>query len=377
MIELARDGYSNEEIKEALHGTLGTRSVSFRYELLDKRNNFKSILYNVTGATIDYGVYNDIARTAKFEIKEQKAVSINYYSDRIRPVMILEMPARNGKPKGKVEFSLGIFILASPDRKDDTDGITRTIDAYDLSIILHSDKAEDIYTVPKGTNYKQAIIDLLASAGITDYNIEDTDKACTRDLQYEAGLPKIKIANMLCNNVNFTPITVDINGTFRAFSYIDPEKRPIDYVYDDGELSIIMRGVNEQLDTFDIPNKWVVVRTNAEEEPLRSVLTNDNPDSPTSTVNRGRTILDYRELEDIADQEALDKYTKRIAGDASQVFGKIKFNTALMPMHDYKDIIHLKYSKLDIDAKFCEIGWTMDLSAGGTMNHDVRRIVSI
>lgn len=381
MIKLARNGYTDEEIKSALHGKQGTRSVSFRYELLDKNNNFKTELYNITDASIDYGVFNEINRTAKFKLIEQKAVGIDYMSDRIRPYMVLDMPAINkhgrNVPKGKVEFPLGIFILSSPDRVDADEGITRDIEAYDLSVILHDDHVEDLYTVTTGTNYKTAIVAVLQSAGITDYTIEDTTKVVSRDIQFDAGTPKIKIVNHLCNNVNFTPITVSVDGTFRSSTYLPPEQRSVDYVYDDSEQSIIMRGVNEQLDTFSIANKWVVVRTNAEETPLRSVYTNDNPDSPTSTVNRGRTIMDYRELEDIADQAALDAYTKRIASEASQIFGKIKFNTALMPMHDYQDTIQLKYGKLGIDGKFSEIGWTMQLSAGGVMNHDVRRVVNV
>ncbi|AFE86255.1 hypothetical protein PBC1_019 [Bacillus phage PBC1] len=381
MIKLARDGYTDDEIKAVLHGKQGARSVSFRYELLDKDNNFKMDLYNVTDASIDYGIFNEINRTAKFNIMENKLVQINYLSDRIRPYMILDMPAMKkagvNKPKSKIEFPLGIFLLSSPDRVDADDGIVRSVEAYDLSKILHDDCVDDIYTVPKGTNYKQAIIAVLQSAGIKDYNIEDTTKATTRDIEFEVGTPKIKIVNQLCNNVNFTSITVDIYGTFRTFTYMLPEERAIDYTYEDNDLSVIMRGMQEQLDTFAVPNKWIVVRTNAEEAPLRSVYTNDNPASPTSTINRGRTIVDYRELEDIADQEALDAHTKRLASNASQIYGKIKFNTALMPMHDYHDIIHLKYSKLGIDDKFSEIGWTMDLSAGGVMNHDVRRVVYI
>ncbi|MBM6648998.1 hypothetical protein [Bacillus sp. RIT 809] len=377
MIDLARNGYTSAEIKSALHGAKGTRSVSFRYELLDKNNNFKMELFNVKDASIDYGVFNDIRRTAKFDIQDLSAVPINYYSDRIRPIMVLDMPAMNGKSKGKVEFPLGIFILASPERADTDEGIVRSIDAYDLSLILKEDRVEDMYTITAGTNYKTAMIAVLTSAGITNYSIEDTDKTVSRDIQFEAGTPKYDILNQLTTNINFIPVIVDVNGTFTSRPYLLPQVRPVDYLYDDSELSIIMKGVSEELDTFGIPNRWIVVRTNSEEEPLRSVYTNTNPLSPTSTVNRGRIIVDYRELEDIADQAALDAHAKRVAENASQVFGKSRFVTALMPMHDYNDIIHLKYSRLGINDKFTETAWTMQLEAGGTMSHEIRKVVNV
>ncbi|USL89260.1 minor tail protein [Bacillus phage vB_BceS_LY1] len=377
MISLARNGYTEKEVKQVLHGALGTRSVSFRYELLNKNNVFKSELFNITSAAIDYGVFNDIRRTAKFRLQEFAAIPIDFLSDRIRPVMIVDMPAMNGKAKGKIEFPLGVFIMASPERIDEDNGITRDIEAYDLSLILVEDKVTDMYTVTAGTNYKDAIVEILRSAGITDYAIEDINKTVPRDLQFEVGTSKYAIINSLATNINYTPILVDVNGTFTCRPYVLPQDRSVDYVYDDSELSIIMRGVSEELDTFNIPNRWIIVRTNSEEEPLRSVYTNTSPDSPTSTVNRGRVIADYRELEDIADQAALDDYTKRIASNASQVFGKSKFTTALMPMHDYHDVIQLKYSKLGIDDKYTETAWSMQLVAGGTMTHEIRKVVNV
>lgn len=532
MIKLARNGYTDEEIKSVLHGKQGSRSVSFRYELLDKNNIFKTHLYNVLeGSSIDYGVFNEIKRTAKFSIQEQAGVDIDYMSDRIRPYFVLDMPPivkmakkkfryirdwangsnsntsshwveievydkdgknvalnkevtsshaptagrplsrvtdgdlnrsnytqltatsgtacwvqvdlgeslefekitvwhfwdistpvprryketktevsedginwitiydsavsgeydetpegqtfevdiqeRISKPKSKIEFPLGIFMLASPVRDRNDQGVIRNVDAYDLSLILHDDYVDDHYTVPKGTNYKKAIIDVLQSAGITEYNIEDTDKVAGRDLQFEIGTPKIKIINSLCDNINFIPIIVDINGVFTTYSYVLPQNRPVDYTYEDNDLSVIMRGVSEELDTFSIPNRWVVVRTNSEEEPLRSVFTNDNPNSPTSTVNRGRVIVDYRELEDIADQAALDRHTRMVADNSSQIFGKVKFNSAIMPMHDYHDLIEFKFSKLGVSEKFTETAWTLPLQAGGSMSHEIRRIIQL
>lgn len=377
MIALARNGYTSDEVKKVLHGALGTRSVSFRYELLNKDNVFIAELYNVIDASIDYGVFNDIRRTAQFTIQEFAAVPIDFLSNRIRPIMVLDMPAMNGKAKGKVEFPLGVFILASPERVDEDSGIRRNIEAYDLSLILVEDKVTDMYTVTAGTNYKTAIVELLQSAGIKDYAIEDINKTVPRDLQFEVGTSKYAIINSLATNINYTPILVDVNGTFTCRPYVLPQDRAVDYVYDDSELSIIMRGVTEELDTFNIPNRWIIVRTNSEEAPLRSVYTNTNPESPTSTVNRGRVIADYREIEDIADQSALDAYTKRIAGNASQIFGKSKFTTALMPMHDYHDVLQLKYSKLGINDRYTETAWNMKLQAGGEMTHEIRKVVQV
>ncbi|WP_042761602.1 hypothetical protein, partial [Streptococcus sobrinus] len=74
-------------------------------------------------------------------------------------------------------------------------------------------------------------------------------------------------------------------------------------------------------------------------------------------VSRGRTIVDYREIDNIADQAALDSYTQRIAFEASQIYGKLKFDTAIMPMHEYSDVLKIEYSHLNINAAFVETAW--------------------
>jgi len=135
--------------------------------------------------------------------------------------------------------------------------------------------------------------------------------------------------------------------------------------------------MEEELDITEVANTWVVTESNPEKDPIVSSKVNNNPESPTSTVRLGRTIVDFREVDDIADQATLNAYVERIAFEASQVFGKLKFKTALMPFHEYSDVIHIKYDPLKVDYKFSETNWTMKLEAGGEMEHEVRRVVSI
>jgi hypothetical protein len=80
---------------------------------------------------------------------------------------------------------------------------------------------------------------------------------------------------------------------------------------------------------------------------------------------------------DIADQQSLDAYVQRIAFEASQVYGKLTFETAINPLHDYMDVLQIEYSPLGINGKYSETSWTMPLKAGARMKHDVRKVVNI
>lgn len=286
------------------------------------------------------------------------------------------LTAKTFLPSQWIEFPLGIFLLSSPTRKDSNNNVYRDVEAYDGTLILRDDKFATRYTVKAGMNYRQAVIDILASAGITKHNIEHTDKALPVDMEFAPGTEKLEAINALLQAINYTPLYVDVYGYFTSMPYRSPSIRAAEYTYRDDELSIVYPGMEEELDLFNVPNKRVVVCSNAEQS-LMSSYTNSNPNSPTSTVNRGRTIVDYREVTDIADQQSLDAYVQRIAFEASQVYGKLTFETALNPLHDYMDVLEIEYSPLGIKGKYVETGWTMPLKAGARMRHEVRKVVSI
>lgn len=395
-MDLTRDGFSHEAVKVVLHSP--NRQIDFRYELLDKDNRRKRDLTNVTIAEISQSMLAQIKRTARFSLIED-GQDIDYLNDRIKPYMRLWMPpgrviAREyafyshihpielnqivgNQNSGWIEFPLGVFLLSSPTRKDDVGSVVRDIDAYDLSLILRDDKFLGRYTLVENMNYYDAIVGILTSAGIKHYNIERTDKKLPRTIEFEPGTEKLEAINDLLSQLNYTPIHVDEEGYFVSRSYISPAERSADYAYIDDEQSVTLIGAEEELDTFDVPNIFTVIRTNEEQGPLKSTFVNSNPDSPLSTVSRGRNIVDHREIYNIADQQALDSYVERIAFEASQVYGRIRFKSALMPMHGYADILQMRYRDLEIDGKYLELNWSMKLEVGGDMEHELRQVVTL
>lgn len=275
------------------------------------------------------------------------------------------------------EFPLGVFLLSSPNRKEQNGEVYREVEAYDKLVILRDDKFLERYTVTAGTNYIDAVISILQSANISKWNIEQTDKTLPVDIEFDPGTDKLKAVNKILSAINFNQLQVDVNGFFVSAPYRNPQIRAAEYTYKNDDLSVTYNGMEEELDIFNVANSWVAVLSDPEREPLVSSYTNDNEDSPTSTVNRGRTISDFREVDNIADQQALDNYVQRIAFQASQVYGKVEFETAIMPMHDHFDILEIDYSPLGIKGKYTETGWTIPLSVGGRMKHNVRAVVNI
>lgn len=196
--------------------------------------------------------------------------------------------------------------------------------------------------------------------------------------EWEPGTSKLTIINDLLGSANFESAFFDEDGVLILRPYESPTLRPSEYIYETNSESIISGNVDQTIDLFAVPNSWVIVYSDPESEPMVAKYTNDNPHSITSTVNRGRKIVDVRsETEAPASQSALDAKVMRLAEEASQIYEHITFTTALNPIHQNGDVYNLVIDGLVVDDKFSEQNWSMVLEPGGEMQHEVRRSVEI
>lgn len=370
MQSLAVNGYTQQQVDDVLHSKYRPRTVAFKYNLLDKNEIYKATLSTVVSGEIDMDFTADIKRTAKLHIEDDG--SINWLSDRIQPFFMLLMP-----DGGWATWSLGIFLLSSPTGQDVNGKIYRDVECYDGLQILNDNKVITRYTITAGTTYFSAITTLFSSAGITKMNIQQTTQTLPADKEYDPSTSYLKIINDLLSDMTYTALWVDEYGYFTSWLYQTPAVRGVGYTYQNDNLSITYNGVQNTLDLFAVPNSWTVVASNAETPPLTSTYTNSNPNSLTSTVSRGRTIVNYSTIDTIADQPSLDAYVQKTAFEDSQVYGQLVFDTAIMPMHSYDDILQVNYSYQNISDKYEEIGWTLPLVAGGKMQHNTQKVVQI
>lgn len=344
------------------------REVSFRYDLLNY-NETKIGELTSLGGNLGLNSLAQIKRKGRFQFKENELKDVDWLNDKVQPVFILN---------GKYEFKLGVFMISSPTRNLRKKQIFREVDCFDTSLVLLEDKFDTRYRILKDTNYITAITQIIGSAGIWKINIPFIDAKIKTDREFEIGTSKLEAVNYLLQEINYTSIWVDELGNFTANPYILPNDRIVEYSYKNDDMSIILPDTSvEEIDLFSVPNKWVVVATNPETPPMVSRYTNDNGGSPTSTVSRRRTIVDFREVDDIASQSILDDYVRRIAYEASNVYGKFIFDTAIMPHHSYMDALYCEHTDLGIANKYIETSWEMDLKAGGKQRHSARRVIQL
>ena len=354
-----------DNIINMLHSS---RRISFRYDLLDY-SEVKIGELTSLGGSLGLNSLAQIKRQGNFKFKENELQDVDWLNDKVQPVFILN---------GKYEFPLGIFMISSPSRGLKGKSITRNVECFDTSLVLLEDKFDTRYRINSGINYITAISQLIGSSGLWKINIPYIDAVLKTDKEFEIGTSKLEAINYLLQEINYTSLWVDEQGNFTANPYVLPTNREVEYIYKNDDMSIIIPDTSiEEIDLFNVANKWVVVATNPETEPLVSRYTNENGASPTSTINRRRTIVDYREVDDIASKSILDEYVRRIAYETSNVYGKFVFDTAIMPHHTYMDSLFCEHTDLGIKNKYIETSWEMELKADGKMKHNCRRVINI
>ena len=302
---------------------------------------------------------------------EQIPEDIVWENTKVIPHMRIQMP--NGV---WVEYPLGEFFPSTPSRKLEDGQVVRSIDLYDDSIKLLDWKFERPYKIAKNTSYDTAIKILLDIAGADKQNISQINKVTEVDIVYDGGTNFMDAINDLLKRVTYVPIFVDSRGFFTSFKYFKPTQKSPDFDFYDDEYSILFDGVEEELDMFRVPNKFVLVHSNPTKNTVwRSVIKNTDEDSPTSIPRVGRIIVDYQEVSEVQSQAELENMNEKQSFEKSQIYGRLMFSSALVPNFEVLDTVSFGNTDLEINDKFLVVKYDMDLKVGGVMKFETRKVV--
>jgi hypothetical protein len=138
------------------------------------------------------------------------------------------------------------------------------------------------------------------------------------------------------------------------------------WTYDDGNSSILYPSITLERDLYGIPNVVEVVYAGGSEI-ITKRFVNDDPNSPVSTVSRGREII-YRVTDPsftgIATEAQVQEYAKQLLKELSTVEYSISYTHAYCPVR-LGDCVRLNYSRAGLtDIKAKVVSQTIDCKPG-------------
>ena len=272
----------------------------------------------------------------------------------------------------KEKHPLGTFLVQTPSSSFDGKVNNVSMDAYTSLLELKENPVPLGYTLLKDDNIMEeayAIVrdnvrcpvvktesnQLLKSNFVS--NVDDKYIVFVKDLIEQA---KYRLALDKMGNILFTPI-VDIEA-------LQPK-----FTFNDDNSSILYPDMTLKHDLYGIPNV-VEVLCSTGSTMMYATAINDDPNSPTSTVSRGRKII-YRVtdpgLPGYPTQQQIDEYATNLLKKLSSIEYIITFSHAYCDV-GIGDCVRINYSKAgleDIKAQIirqnikCDLGCTVNSTA--------------
>lgn len=121
------------------------------------------------------------------------------------------------------------------------------------------------------------------------------------------------------------------------------------WTYDDGNSSILQPSVTVDHDIYGIPNVVEVIYSDGDMF-YQTRVVNDDPNSPISTVNRGREITKRVTNPDIAGnpkQEQIDEYAARLLKELSSLEYTITYTHGYCPVR-VDDCVRFNYTRANL-----------------------------
>ncbi|WP_419170843.1 hypothetical protein [Negativibacillus massiliensis] len=289
----------------------------------------------------------------------------NWLKARIKPYLII----------GGKESSLGEYLISQADDCTDKKGVKFwQIKGMDLGRIPQRSRTEKRVLFQAGQRYTDIVQSILLELGISRIIAIQSDATLKNDrADWEIGTSWIKIINSLLAEINYQSLWFDTEGNARIQPHRQVDGTVIDHRYESGELSQIKPQVDISSDIYKAYNVFTAMVSSPEyEEPMIAVSVNDIPTSRISTVNIGRVQAPIEKLDDIANQEELQKYVDNLRFQSMCSTETISFRTALN-QHQVRDIVSIHHPQAS--GIYQETQWKMTLSYDGEMTHTAQRVV--
>lgn len=289
---------------------------SFEYYVVDP-NTWKEIdkLNNVTSCTITRDLEAETLGSATIDM-------VGSIGEKYIRVYLITL--QNGV---KERHPLGTFLVQTPSVTFNGLVKTESVDAYTPLIELKENPPPIGYFVPKNANIMERVYQIVrehARAPVVssvsteivhkDFvsSTEDTWMSFTKDLMANA---KHEFALDEMGRILFAP-KQEIDAL-----------QPV-YTYDDSDKSILYRDITLKQDLYKVPNAVEVICSSGTNTYMARVV-NDDPNSETSTVSRGREILHRVTNPGFAappTNRQLDIYAKQMLKDLSSVEYRISYS---------------------------------------------------
>jgi len=211
------------------------------------------------------------------------------------------------------------------------------------------------YYIPAEVTAPKAAERLL-KAGPAPVVVDDsvTMPKLTESIVAEEGETKLTLAQKIINVIGWR---IRIDG--RGVIHIEPRPESIAARFDSNMNDVIELDLTDEYDWFACPNILRVIS-----DDLMSIARDDDPESPLSTVSRGREIWAEETSPALGTNESLSAYAMRRLKELQGPARTVTYTRRFDPDIAVGDMVRFNHPEINIDDTFEVISQTLTLSHG-------------
>lgn len=314
-----------------------------RYEYIevDSQGNEISAVEGITGGNISRNALSEL----KYDGKLSYSFEINkgWLDKNIRVYLVRKPKVR---PSYTIRENLGTFMTTTPGYSLNSDGsVGFEITMYSNLLRLKRRRTTVDYTIGKGANCVDTAKRMCETVGLKVV-YEPSSVTLAGDNTWDKDTTWLSIVNDLLTQANYGSVDVDMYGNALLLPYKNPESQNPVWTFYDGEKGVYMPDINCEWDVFDTPNRITVF--SSDNDQFRKVtVSNDDPEDPYSTVNRG-VIDKVYDLDHLEEEPQLLAKANNYLLSAKQSVEAYKFRHLYVPVK-HGDVVVFRNSKLAVD----------------------------
>lgn len=260
---------------------------------------------------------------------------------------------------------LGTFLIQTPSSSFDGKIRTVSVDAYTPLLELKENPPPIGYSLLKGDNIMSSAYRICREnmrAPVVETITTDT---LNSDFVANTEDTWVTFLSDLIANARYRFDLDELGRVLFAPEQDTASMQPV-YTYTDDNSSILYPDLDMDHDIYGIPNVVEVVYSNGEDN-FSARVVNDDPNSPTSTVNRGREIT-YRETEPSlvgnSTKEQIQEYAEILLKQLSSLEYTVSYSHGYCPVR-VGDCVRLNYERAGLkDIKARVISQNITCEAG-------------
>lgn len=248
----------------------------------------------------------------------------------------------------KERHPLGTFLVQTPSTSFDGKVRNLSMDAYTPLLELKETKPPLGYSVRKGTNIMTIARQLTQENTRAPVVPASCDTNLFSDFVAETDDSWLTFLTDLLLNAKYSYDLDEMGRILFAPEQDTASLQPV-WTYNDDNSSILYPNLNMDHDLYGIPNVVEVIYSHGNGYYYSRVV-NDDPNSPTSTVNRGREIIHRVSDPDLIGdptENQIDEYANRLLRELSSLEYTITYTHGYCPVR-VGDCVRFNYSRADL-----------------------------